>query len=149
MSRKVQLMTNNESDLGESMDAAVASSSPSDQSVKFELNQTIVIHLGANVALSIIAGLGLLLVRFGTEFNFFASIWMGSLGLCYLLVWLCASPRAKTQTTAFASIAVYALFWGLAAPMFINGAPVQDAILISTLIIIVSVARPGFYLQAD
>ena len=97
MSRKVQLMTNNESDLGERMDAATASSSPSDQSVKFELNQTIVTHLGTSVALSIIAGLGLLLVRFGTEFNFLRASGWAVWGCAICLYGFVSHPAPKPK----------------------------------------------------
>ena len=79
-------MTSNQSDLRGSMDAKTTGSSPSDQSVKFELNQTLVNHLGTSVALSVIAGLALVLARFGAEPSLMAMIWITGLILSHLLL---------------------------------------------------------------
>ena len=60
-------MTNNQSNLLGSMEVGTKGSSPPDQSVKFELDQTLLNHLGASVALSAAGGLALVMIRFLTE----------------------------------------------------------------------------------
>lgn len=133
-------MTSNQSDLRESMDADTTGSSPPDQSVKFELNQTLVNHLGASVALSIMAGLALALAlaRFGTEPSPAAIIWTSALITSHLLLWLVLPRYANPGTTAIAAAAVYSLLWTLAGPLFIS----------TSIIVSLTAICPLMYLQA-
>ena len=93
-------MTSNQSDLSESMDAQTTGSSPPDRSVKFELDQTLVNHLGASVALSVMAGLALVLASFGTQPNLTVIAWTIGLTASHLLLWLTAPRYANPGTIA-------------------------------------------------
>ena len=139
-------MTSNQSDLRESMDAGTTGSSPPDQCVKLELDQTLVNHLGASVALSIMAGLALVLVRFGAEPSPAVSLWMIGLSASHLFLWLIMPRHTSPGTIATTAIAVYTVCWSLAGPLFINTGTLVDAILSSTVIIILSAICPLMYL---
>ena len=141
-------MTSNQSDLRESMDAGTTGSSPPDQCVKLELDQTLVNHLGASVALSIMAGLALVLVRFGAEPSPTVSLWMIGLSASHLFLWLIMPRHTSPGTIATTAIAVYTVCWSLAGPLFINTGTLVDAILSSTVIIILSAICPLMYLQS-
>ena len=143
----MQPMTSNQSDLSESMDAQTTGSSPPDRSVKFELDQTLVNHLGASVALSVMAGLALVLASFGTQPNLTAIAWTIGLTASHLLLWLTAPRYANPGTIAIITIVVFSLVWILAGPVFISNRSLVNGILSSTIIIIVSAICPMMYLQ--
>ena len=140
-------MTSNQSDLSESMDAQTTGSSPPDRSVKFELDQTLVNHLGASVALSVMAGLALVLASFGTQPNLTVISWTIGLTASHLLLWLTAPRYANPGTIAIITIVVFSLVWILAGPVFISNRSLVNGILCSTIIIIVSAICPMMYLQ--
>ena len=140
-------MTSNQSDLSESMDAQTTGSSPPDRSVKFELDQTLVNHLGASVALSVMAGLALVLASFGTQPNLTVIAWTIGLTASHLLLWLTAPRYANPGTIAIITIVVFSLVWILAGPVFISNRSLVNGILSSTIIIIVSAICPMMYLQ--
>ncbi|MGB2154622.1 MAG: putative bifunctional diguanylate cyclase/phosphodiesterase [Porticoccaceae bacterium] len=141
-------MTSNQSDLRGSMDAKTTGSSPSDQSVKFELNQTLVNHLGTSVGLSVIAGLALVLTRFGAEPSLMAMIWITGLILSHLLLWLTMPRYASPGVVTIVAIAIFGVFWALAGPVFIRDGSLINGILSSTLIILLASVCPLVYLQA-
>ena len=140
-------MTSNQSDLSESMDAQTTGSSPPDRSVKFELDQTLVNHVGASVALSVMAGLALVLASFGTQPNLTVIAWTIGLTANHLLLWLTAPRYANPGTIAIITIVVFSLVWILAGPVFISNRSLVNGILCSTIIIIVSAICPMMYLQ--
>ena len=140
-------MTSNQSDLSESMNAQTTGSSPPDRSVKFELDQTLVNHLGASVALSVMAGLALVLASFGTQPNLTVIAWTIGLTASHLLLWLTAPRYANPGTIAIITIVVFSLVWILAGPVFISNRSLVNGILCSTIIIIVSAICPMMYLQ--
>jgi len=140
-------MTSNQSDLSESMDAQTTGSSPPDRSVKFELDQTLVNHLGASVALSVMAGLALVLASFGTQPNLTVIAWTIGLTASHLLLWLTAPRFANPGTIAIITIVVFSLVWIPAGPVFISNRSLVNGILSSTIIIIVSAICPMMYLQ--
>ena len=140
-------MTSNQSDLSESMDAQTTGSSPPDRSVKFELDQTLVNHLGASVALSVMAGLALVLASFGTQPNLTVIAWTIGLTASHLLLWLTAPRYANPGTIAIITIVVFSLVWILAGPVFISNRSLVNGILSSSIIIIVSAICPMMYLQ--
>ena len=140
-------MTSNQSDLSESMDAQTTGSSPPDRSVKFELDQTLVNHLGASVALSVMAGLALVLASFGTQPNLTVIAWTIGLTASHLLLWLTAPRFANPGTIAIITIVVFSLVWILAGPVFISNRSLVNGILSSSIIIIVSAICPMMYLQ--
>jgi len=140
-------MTSNQSDLSESMDAQTTGSSPPDRSVKFELDQTLVNHLGASVALSVMAGLALVLASFGTQPNLTVIAWTIGLTASHLLLWLTAPRFANPGTIAIITIVVFSLVWIQAGPVFISNRSLVNGILSSTIIIIVSAICPMMYLQ--
>ena len=140
-------MTSNQSDLSESMDAQTTGSSPQDRSVKFELDQTLVNHLGASVALSVMAGLALVLASFGTQPNLTVIAWTIGLTASHLLLWLTAHRFANPGTIAIITIVVFSLVWIPAGPVFISNRSLVNGILSSTIIIIVSAICPMMYLQ--
>lgn len=140
-------MTSNQSDLSESMDAQTTGSSTPDRSVKFELDQTLVNHLGASVALSVMAGLALVLASFGTQPNLTVIAWTIGLTASHLLLWLTAPRYANPGTIAIITIVVFSLVWILAGPVFISNRSLVNGILSSTIIIIVSAICPMMYLQ--
>ena len=140
-------MTSNQSDLSESMDAQTTGSSPPDRSVKFELDQTLVNHLGASVALSVMAGLALVLASFGTQPNLTVIAWTIGLTASHLLLWLTAPRYANPGTIAIITIVVFSLDWILAGPVFISNRSLVNGILSSSIIIIVSAICPMMYLQ--
>ena len=144
-------MTNNQSDLLGSMEVGTKGSSPPDQSVKFELDQTLLNHLGASVALSAAGGLALVMTRFltelGTELNPAISLWTMGLIVSHLLLWLAAPRYAKPSTISITAITVYSLLWILAGPLFISDGSLVNGILISTVIIILTSICPMIVLQ--
>ena len=144
-------MTNNQSDLLGSMEVGTKGSSPPDQSVKFELDQTLLNHLGASVALSAAGGLALVMTRFltelGTELNPAISLWTMGLIVSHLLLWLAAPRYAKPSTISITAITVYSLSWILAGPLFISDGSLVNGILISTVIIILTSICPMIVLQ--
>ena len=140
-------MTSNQSDLSESMDAQTTGSSPPDRSVKFELDQTLVNHLGASVALSVMAGLALVLASFGTQPNLTVIAWTIGLTASHLLLWLTAPRYANPGIIAIITIVVFSLAWIPAGPVFISNRSLVNGILSSTIIIIVSAICPMMYLQ--
>ena len=144
-------MTNNQSDLLGSMEVGTKGSSPPDQSVKFELDQTLLNHLGASVALSAAGGLALVMTRFltelGTELNPAISLWTMGLIVSHLLLWLAAPRYAKPSTISITAITVYSLSWILAGPLFISDGCLVNGILISTVIIILTSICPMIVLQ--
>ena len=144
-------MTNNQSDLLGSMEVGTKGSSPPDQSVKFELDQTLLNHLGASVALSAAGGLALVMTRFltelGTELNPAISLWTMGLIVSHLLLWLAAPRYAKPSTISITAITVYSLSWILARPLFISDGSLVNGILISTVIIILTSICPMIVLQ--
>ena len=140
-------MTSNQSDLSESMDAQTTGSSPPDRSVKFELDQTLVNHLGDSVALSVMAGLALVLASFGTQPNLTVIAWTIGLTASHLLLWLTAPRYANPGTIAIITIVVFSLVWILAGPVFISNRSLVNGILSSSIIIIVSAICPMMYLQ--
>tara|TARA_B110000902_G_scaffold132207_1_gene153484 strand:- start:8844 stop:9314 length:471 start_codon:yes stop_codon:yes gene_type:complete len=153
-------MANKKSDLGGSTDAKVASSSPADQSVQFELDQTIVTHSGSSVALSIIGGLALLLVTLEGSYSLLSLAWMGGLAISNIVAWLYLPKHTEQRTSTLISLAIFALFWGVAGPVFIlatsalsngaqllNGGQLHSALLVATIIVVFSATYPTLHLQ--
>ena len=153
-------MANKKSDLGGSTDAKVASSSPADQSVQFELDQTIATHSGSSVALSIIGGLALLLVTLEGSYSLLSLAWMGGLAISNIVAWLYLPKHTEQRTSTLISLAIFALFWGVAGPVFIlatsalsngaqllNGGQLHSALLVATIIVVFSATYPTLHLQ--
>ena len=153
-------MANKKSDLGGSTDAKVASSSPADQSVQFELDQTIATHSGSSVALSIIGGLALLLVTLEGSYSLLSLAWMGGLAISNIVAWLYLPKHTEQRTSTLISLAIFDLFWGVAGPVFIlatsallngaqllNGGQLHSALLVATIIVVFSATYPTLHLQ--
>lgn len=139
-------MTKADTNTVQSMDANAADFASPYPSLTIALLQQNTANSKAGLALSVVAGIMLLLISRQQLPPDLIWSWLGALCVASLVLWLWLNQR-PSPLLINVTATICALFWGLASILFVTSGQLENALLVAAIIIALTTAWPPLHIQ--
>ena len=146
-------MMSTENLLGEPREVENSSPRSLKKSIQFELESQALKNLKSGLAVSVVSGIILFLLSGTPSHTLWQWSWLGSISSAGLIIWLWMASNTRSgkltnrqsHAVILCSSSLFAVFWGLAAPLFIDPQQYETSALLVMVIVTLTIAWPLTY----